>query len=131
MRQFFTLVALLVLPSLSLAQPLAVAPPLGGSAWSGYWASDKGHRGPMHATFTQLSDDVYRVTYRGRFAVVLPFRYTTTMDVVGRGEGVLVLTAEKPLGPFGTFRTTATATDTTFDATFTSRRDSGRFVLRR
>jgi hypothetical protein len=31
----------------------------------------------------------------------------------------------------GTFRTTATATGSNFDATFTSRRDSGRFVLRR
>ncbi len=106
-------------------------PDLSGK-WSGYWVSDtNGHRGPLHATFTPLGDDAYRVKYRGRFAVVIPFRYVTTMDVVGRGDGVVVLAAEKPLGPFGTFRTTATVTSSTFDATFTSRRDSGRFVLRK
>ncbi|VTR93043.1 Hypothetical secreted protein OS=uncultured planctomycete 6FN GN=6FN_22 PE=4 SV=1 [Gemmata massiliana] len=127
------LVALCALPTVSFAQTVVVpvTPTLTGK-WSGYWVSDKnGHTGPLHATFTPLGDDAYRVKYRGRFAKVIPFRYTTTMDVVGTGDGVVVLSAEKPLGPFGTFRTTATATNTNFDATFTSRRDSGRFVLQR
>ncbi|MBN9120128.1 MAG: hypothetical protein J0I06_13345 [Planctomycetes bacterium] len=127
MSRLLSLVAVCVLPSVSLAQ----YPDLSGK-WSGYWVSDtNGHHGPLHAKFKQLDCDTYKVTYRGRFAVVIPFRYTTTMDVVGTGAGVAILAAEKPLGPFGTFRTTATATGTTFDATFTSRRDSGRFVLRR
>ena len=127
MRRLLSLVALCALPSVSFAQD----PNLSGK-WSGYWVSDtNGHTGPLHAKFKPHGPDAYKVTYRGRFAVVIPFRYTTTMDVVGRGDGFVVLSAEKPLGPFGTFRTTATATDTNFDATFSSRRDNGRFVLRR
>jgi hypothetical protein len=100
--------------------------------WSGYWVSDtNGHNGPLHAKFAQQSNGDYRVTYRGRFALVIPFRYSTTMNVVGTGDGVVMLSAEKRLGPMGTFRTTVVASGTNFDATFTSRRDSGRFVLRR
>jgi hypothetical protein len=113
--------------------PAAVAqePNLSGK-WSGYWISDaNGHRGPLHARFVPLDADTYRVTYRGRFALVVPFRYSTTMDVASTGDGAVVLTAEKRLGPFGSFRTTATATGTNFDATFNSRRDSGRFVLQK
>ncbi|AWM39402.1 hypothetical protein GobsT_22770 [Gemmata obscuriglobus] len=128
MRLFLAVFVSGVLPAAALAQP---APELSGK-WSGYWVSDaNGHTGPLHARFTPQGDDAYRVTYRGRFAKVIPFRYSTTMDVVGRGDGVVLLSAEKPLGPFGTFRTTAVVTGTTFDATFNSRRDSGRFVLRR
>lgn len=126
MRLALALLALGLLPAVSFAQP-----DLSGK-WSGYWVSDtNGHTGPLHAKFTPTGDDSYRVVYRGRFAKVIPFRYATMMDVVGRGDGVVVLSAEKPLGPFGTFRTTATATNTSFDATFSSRRDNGRFVLRR
>lgn len=126
MYRMLSLVAVLALPSLGLAQP----PDLSGK-WSGYWVSDtNGHTGPLRATFTPRGDS-YRVVYSGRFAKVIPFRYATTMDVVGRGDGAVMLAAEKPLGPFGTFRTTATATATSFDATFTSRRDRGRFVLGR
>ena len=134
MRRLVSLLALLVLPSVSFAQPAVVvpsAPDLSGK-WAGYWLSDKnGHNGPLSAKFTPQGTDSYRVTYRGRFAKVIPFRYSTTMDVVGTGDGVVLLSAEKRLGPMGTFRTTATATDANFDATFTSRRDSGRFVMTR
>jgi hypothetical protein len=128
MSRLVSLVILCALPSVSFAQ----YPDLSGKWSSGSWISDKnGHNGPLKAKFQQLDCDTYKVTFRGRFALVIPFRYTTTMDVVGAGDGIAALTAEKRLGPLGTFRMTATATDTTFDATFTSRRDSGRFVLRR
>lgn len=128
MSRLVSLVALCALPSVGFAQ----YPDLSGKWPSGYWVSDtNGHTGPLKAKFKQLDCDTYKVTFRGRFAAVIPFRYSTTMDVVGAGAGVAVLTAEKRLGPFGTFRMTATATATTFDANFTSRRDSGRFVLRR
>ena len=133
MRQLLAVLALGTLPAVSFSQTVAApaTADLSGK-WSGYWVSDtNGHTGPLHARFTPKGDDAYRVTYRGRFAKVIPFRYSTTMDVVGRGDGVVILSAEKPLGPFGTFRTTATGTGTTFDATFNSRRDAGRFVLRR
>ena len=123
--------ALAVAAALALVGTASAQPPDLSGKWSGYWLSDKnGHTGPLNATFTQQGD-AYRVTYRGRFAKVIPFRYTATMDVIGTGDGVVLLSAEKRLGPMGTFRTTATATATDFDATFTSRRDSGKFVMRR
>jgi hypothetical protein len=100
--------------------------------WSGYWLSDRtGHTGPLHGRFRQVDDATYRVTYHGRFAKILPFWYRTTMHVEGSGDGVVLLTASQRLGPFGTFTTTATATGTSFDATYSSRSDTGRFALMR
>lgn len=128
------LFVLLALPSVGSAQPGvgAPAPPDLTGSWSGYWLSDtNGHTGPLRAKFTRVGPDQYRVVYSGRFAKVIPFRYVAKMDVVGTCSDAVVLTAEKPLGPFGTFRTTAVGTGTTFDATFNSRRDNGKFVLRR
>ena len=78
-----------------------------------------------------MDDDTYRVAFRGRFAKVIPFWYTTRLDVVAAGEGVAVLMASQRLPLVGTYRTTATATATDFDATFTSRKDAGRFILSR
>jgi hypothetical protein len=117
-----------VCPSLAYAGP----PELSGQ-WSGYWVSDKnGHTGPLHGKFTQLDCETYRVRYHGRFAKVIPFWYTTKMHVTGAFDDSLVLTASQNLGPFlGTFKTTAVATPSSFEAQFSSRGDSGRFVLTR
>jgi hypothetical protein len=116
---------------LSSKSALAQTPDLSGK-WSGYWVSDKnGHTGPLHARFRQVDAEDYRVAFRGRFWGVFPFWYSTPMHVVGSGDGVLQLTASRRLGPLGTFATTALATDSNFDATFSSRSDSGRFVLSR
>jgi hypothetical protein len=112
--------------------PLAPAlPPDLSGTWSGYWISDSnGHRGPLQATFTKISDTCYRVRFRGRFAAVVPFRYTTTLTVVGTGDGLVVLSGSQVLGPvLGTFSTDAVATATTFEASFRSKNDCGRFVL--
>jgi hypothetical protein len=118
---------LVLLNGFAQAQP----PELSGK-WSGRWVSDKnGHSGPLHARFRQLDGESYRVAFRGRFWGVFPFFYRTTMNVEGSGEDVAVLTASQRLGPLGTFTTTAVATSTSFDATFSSRNDSGRFVMSR
>src|SRR5579883_435341 len=132
MRQLLTLAVVLVVPSVSFAQmPGGYTPDLTGK-WSGYWVSDKnGHNGPLNATFKPRGCDAYRVTFSGRFAKVIPFRYSTTMQIVGGGEGVVMLSAERPLGPRGTYRTTALATGSNFAATSTSPRDHGRFVMTR
>jgi hypothetical protein len=118
------------------ADPQAAAPittPDLCGDWNGYWIScTNGHHGPLHATFTKICDDCYEVRFKGRFAAVVPFRYATTMNVVSRGDGMLILSANKMLGPvLGSFSMTATATATTFDADFTSKNDSGKFVLTR
>ena len=114
------------------AQAFAAPPELSGS-WSGYWVSDKnGHTGTLHGKFVQLDAETYRVSFHGRFAKVIPFWYSTKLHVAGSSDEVVLLTASQNLGPLlGTFQTTATATPTSFDAHFTSRRDSGRFVLTR
>jgi hypothetical protein len=108
------------------------APDLSGD-WVGHWESAKnGHRGPLRATFTRVGPNCYQVRFAGRFAAVIPFRYGTPMTVVGSGDGVVLLSASKTLGPLlGTFSMSAVATATTFDADFTARNDRGKFVLTR
>ena len=126
-RSSFVVVILLLVAGNVRAQQ----PDLSGK-WSGRWMSDKnGHSGPLHARIRPIDADTYRVAYRGRFWGVFPFYYRTTMSVSGVGDGVVALTASQSLGPFGTFTTTAVATSTYFDATFSSRKDSGRFVMSR
>src|SRR3954469_17004348 len=100
MRRMVSLAVLLILPSVCLSQPPVAdspAPDLGGK-WSGYWVSDKnGHHGPLNAKFQPKDYDTYRMTFSGRFAKVIPFRYSTTMDVVGTGDGVVIISTEKRL----------------------------------
>lgn len=137
MRRAAVLAVLLALAPVAAADAPPVvatspAPDLSGD-WSGHWESAKnGHRGPLRATFTRVGPDCYQVKFKGRFAVVVPFRYATPMTVVGSGDGVVLLSASKTLGPLlGTFSMSATATATTFDADFTAKNDRGRFVLTR
>lgn len=125
----FTLAAVAAL--VFAANASAQEPNLSGR-WSGEWISDKnGHHGPLHARFRQLDADTYRVAFHGRFAKIIPFWYTTKLHVEGTGNGVVILSASQNLPLLGEYRTTATATDTSFNATFNSRKDSGRFVLNR
>lgn len=126
-RLILAAICALAFSSVAAAQP----PDLSGR-WSGYWVSDKnGHTGPLHGRFRQVDADTYRVAFCGRFAKVIPFWYTTKLHVEGTGDGVVLLGASQRLPLLGEYRTTATATGTAFDATFTSRKDSGRFVLTR
>ena len=99
--------------------------------WFGYWITDtNGHHGPIRATVTPAADG-YDVRFVGRFAKVIPFAYRQHLDVVGTCGDSVLLHAERRLPLFGTFRMDATASGTAFDATFSSGRETGRFVLRR
>jgi hypothetical protein len=121
----------LALAAVASQTAAAQPPPLEGR-WSGHWVSEtNGHTGPLHARFRQIDGDTYRVAFSGRFAKVVPFWYTTKLDVVAAGDGVVVLGASQKLPLVGTYSTTATATATDFDAAFTSKKDSGRFILSR
>jgi hypothetical protein len=123
---------LAVLTLVALAGTVSAQPPSISGRWSGYWVSDKnGHSGPLHGRFRQIDAETYRAAFRGRFAGVVPFWYTTKLHVDGMGDDVVLLTASQRLPLLGEYRTTATATATSFDAAFRSRNDSGRFVLSR
>lgn len=115
------------------AATTAAQPPDLTGRWSGRWESAKnGHSGPIRARFTKLSDDQYRVRFTGRFAVVIPFCYSMTMNVVGTEPDLLILGGTHRLGPiFGTFGYSGTATHTHFDAKFTAKTDLGKFVMTR
>lgn len=99
--------------------------------WVGEWVTDtNGHRGPLRAKVTPAPDG-YDVRFAGRFAKVIPFVYRQHLTRIGTDGETVFLAAERRLPLFGTFRMSATATGTTFDATYSTGKDHGRFVLRR
>jgi hypothetical protein len=121
---------LVALTALLIPTMATASDPLSGR-WTGYWSSDvNGHRGPLRATVSP-SQSGYDVRFSGRFARVIPFVYRTHLDVVGAVGEATLLSAERRIPLFGTFRTDAAVTPTSFDATFRSRKDGGRFVLTR
>lgn len=131
------LASLLFSPTLALGAVRAgecppSVPDLTGK-WSGRWSSDtSGHSGPLRARFREISDCQYRVTFSGRFWVVVPFLYPVTLDVTGYAADKVLLSGSSRLGPvLGTFTYSAESTATDFVATFESRNDRGSFVLSR
>ena len=97
----------------------------------GEWRSDKsGHHGPMRAKLTPAATG-YDMRVVGRFAVVFPFAYRTHLDVAGTTPDGQILTAEKKLGPFGTFRTSGVLTPDGFHADYSAMKDTGKFTLMR
>lgn len=125
MTRTLALLLALALPALA-----AAADPYSGR-WVGRWSSDaNGHSGPLRATLKPTASG-YTATFAGRFAGVVPFVYRTPLQVVGTDGDVLHLAAERRLPLFGTFRTDAVVSPGSFDATFRSGKDSGRFTLTR
>lgn len=128
------------LAAVSRASEPAAAPPaqtvcvpdLTGE-WSGYWESDvNGHTGPIRARFERLDACHYRVVFCGRFWMVCPFRYTTTLRITGYGPGYVCLGGSHRLGPiFGTFSFNARATQTQFVSRYCAEDDHGKFVMTR
>ena len=100
--------------------------------WRGTWDDcNSGHRGPLRATFSSCDDRHYRAVFVGRFFKVIPFRFTTVLEVIGHEDDKLLLAGESRLGLFGTFRYSAQATATDFTAQYSSRRYEGQFLLHR
>jgi hypothetical protein len=101
--------------------------------WVGHWEDCRsGHSGPLRATFCKCDDTHYRVDFQGRFALIIPFRYSVTLTVTGQENDTVLLGGDSYLGRlFGTFTYSARATDTDFIADYSSCRYEGKFVLRR
>lgn len=112
--------------------PSALAVDLTGH-WTGQWIScTSGHQGPLQADFCRIDDGRYRVTFRGRFCAIIPFRYEVTLRVVSDDGENVTLAGSSYLGRiYGTFTYRATATATSFVSRYDSCRDDGKFVLRR
>jgi hypothetical protein len=112
--------------------PSALAVDLTGH-WTGQWIScTSGHQGPLQADFCRIDGCRYRVTFRGRFCAIIPFRYEVTLRVVSDDGENVTLSGSSYLGRiYGTFTYRATATATRFVSRYDSCRDDGKFVLRR
>jgi len=119
-----------ILAGLLICSASAEAQQLGGP-WQGRWQSrSTGHRGPLAATFQATGPNTYQANFRGRFAGIIPFRYSVPLTVVQSGP-VEVLSGQSRLPLFGTFRYTAVSDGRTFTANYSSRRDQGVFLLAR
>src|SRR5262249_20640588 len=131
-RPFLLSFVLLLLVAVVEAAEAPCQPDLTGK-WSGCWVSESdGHHGPLHAHFYKENDCNYRVHFHGRFFKIIPFRYSVTLTIVGHDGDNVLLAGSQRLGPiFGTFEYSATANDREFTATFSSKRDCGRFELTR
>ena len=116
----------------AMPTPQASAQDLSGQ-WTGYWHSDtNNHRGRLAATFSQTSPYQVEARFRGSFAKVLPFRYRAKLDVIHQEPGLTILCGSKKLGPLmGEFRYYAEITDCQFNATYSSRRNRGTWVMSR
>lgn len=120
--------SLILLP---LAQS-AVAGELNGRWSNGNWTDDNtGHQGPLRARFHERSDGNYRVVFSGRFAKIVPFRFATTLNVVGRDGGNVIFAGESRVLGFGRFTYDAVADENTFTSNYSSRRWRGQFNLSR
>jgi hypothetical protein len=119
------LALLLLLPAVSFAADLS-------GCWSGSWEScSTGHKGPLFAEFVPCGANQYDVHFRGRFFKIMPFHYSVTLTAEER-EGVVYLSGSQYLGRmFGTFTFSAAATDTCFNANYSSCKDHGRFQMSR
>lgn len=133
MKRIAILTVLFVMPSLLRAdEPAKVAPTDATGCWCGYWIScTSGHKGPLSASICKIDDNCYQANFRGRFALVIPFRYTTTMQVTGREGDKLFLSSSRRLPLMGTFTMNAVVTPTDFIADYCSRDDKGQFVMKR
>lgn len=100
--------------------------------WSGNWVSGaNGHKGPLNARVERTSPDTVTVHFRGRFAKIVPFRYTSQLQVISESADRTELAGSQKLPFFGNFSTRATIEGDQLNASFQSARDSGEFHLRK
>ena len=124
-RYLLTIAVLLALPAACQAVDLS-------GCWRGSWESCvTPHKGPLWAEFVPCGGNQYEVHFRGRFFKIMPFQYSVTMAAEER-DGVVYLSGSKYLGRMvGTFSFNAAATDTCFDANYSSCKAHGKFTLSR
>lgn len=98
--------------------------------WKGTWSSDStGHKGPLKATIQPNGTDGYKARFSGRFAGVVPFVYSSKMQVTGVENGRVHLAADRKLPLFGQFNTRAVMDGESFRATYQAKNDRGSFQM--
>lgn len=98
--------------------------------WRGQWTSESsGHRGALGAKIRPDGPNHYRATFYGRFAVVIPFFYRTTLDRIPGTTDMYYSAKQMPL--LGTYETTARISGNHFRADFVGKKDRGIFEMRR
>jgi hypothetical protein len=99
---------------------------------SGSWFdNNSGHQGPLRGNFRPTNDGNYRAVFKGRFAKVVPFRFATTLHVVGQEGDTTYFAGESKLPLFGRFTYSGTADACHFNMQYDSRRWQGDFNLER
>ena len=100
--------------------------------WAGNWRSAaNGHSGKISATFAQEDCATMKARFRVTFAKVIPFRYTTKLNIVSQQPGLTVMSGSRRLPLGGQFNYHITLTDECFNGSFQSRRNRGSFVMRK
>ena len=100
--------------------------------WRGNWASaSTGHHGPLKARFRQQSDGSVRAIFSGRFAVVVPFRYTMKLQPTIGYDGDVYLNGSKRLPFSGRYNFSGVANGCALEATYSAGKDRGTFSLQR
>jgi hypothetical protein len=80
----------------------------------------------------RIDENNYCVHFSGKFWGLFPFEYDVMLTVVERKEDSVTMSGSKNLGLlFGTFSYNATVTETTFNASYCSRKDHGVFHMTR
>jgi hypothetical protein len=115
-----------------LGGPTLCAAELEGRWRHGSWSdANTGHEGALQARFRENDDGNYRVVFTGRFAKMIPFRFATTLNVVGHDGDQVILAGESRLLGFGRFSYQAVGDGHHFHAQYRSRRWRGEFSLSR
>ncbi len=100
--------------------------------WRGSWTDDvRGHEGRLRGRFRETRNGDYRVVFTGTFAKVIPFRFATTLNVVGRDGDKTVFAGESRVAGFGRFGYNGVADGQNFNAQYTSGKWRGAFNLSR
>jgi hypothetical protein len=111
---------------------MASAGELDGKWRKGSWTDTKtGHKDTLRGNFREICDGNYRVVFTGRFAKVIPFRFVTTLNVVGYDGDKVIMAGEPRVMGVGKFSYHAVADGSNFNAQYHSKRWSGEFNLSR
>ena len=98
--------------------------------WRGTWSDSKsGHTGKLNGRFEACGPDAYRVVFTGTFFKVIPFRFTTTLNVVGQEGDKILFAGTSQLPFFGAFTYSGWATCNRFEMDYCSKRYEGKFEL--